>query len=197
MVIALGNPLGLSHTVTQGLVSATERVVPGDEAPLVDFIQTDSAINPGSSGGPLVNLYGEVVGINTAIVQQAQLIGFAVPIDTVKSVLPLLIVGEDQRGWLGITVAPETGDARARLIEAGVVPGVPVAAIEAGSPAEVAGLAAGDRLVALNGAPIPDVLALKRLTVGLLSGETVRFTVRRGTRLLEVDTTLKPRPPDL
>ena len=71
MVVAVGNPLGLEHTVTSGLVSAKERIVPGAENTLVDFLQTDSAINPGSSGGPLLNLRGEVVGINTAIVPNA------------------------------------------------------------------------------------------------------------------------------
>jgi serine protease Do len=196
MVIAMGNPLGLSHTVTQGMVSAKERMVPGEAAPLVDFIQTDSAINPGSSGGPLLNLYGEVVGINTAIVTTAQLIGFAVPIDTVKSVLPLLVVGEARRGWLGISVATDDVEARARALEAGGVAGVAIETVEAGSPAEAAGLRAGDRIVALDGAPIPDVLALQRRTVGLLAEETVRFTVRRGSDLVELEATLAPRPPD-
>ena len=194
IVMALGNPLGLSHTVTQGLVSATERVVPGEGAPLVDFIQTDSAINPGSSGGPLINLYGEVVGINTAIVSSAQLIGFAVPIDTVKSVLPLLIVGGERRGWLGISIAHEDGEARTRLLEESLVPGVVVETVEADSPAASAGILPGDRIVGLNGAPIPDVLSLQRQMVGMLSGETVRFIVRRADGIFSVDATLSPRP---
>ena len=194
IVLAMGNPLGLSHTLTQGLVSAKERVVPGEGAPLVDFIQTDSAINPGSSGGPLLNLYGEVVGINTAIVSSAQLIGFAVPIDTVKSVLPLLILGESRRGWLGVTVAPEDGEARTRLLDEGLVPGVAVASVEAQSPAELAGLKPGDRIIALNGTPVPDTLSLQRQMVGLLSGETVRFAVRRADDVLALDATLAPRP---
>jgi len=196
MVMALGNPLGLSHTVTQGLVSATERVVPGENPPLVDFIQTDSAINPGSSGGPLLNLYGEVVGINTAIVSQAQLLGFAVPIDTVKSVLPLLILGEARRGWLGITVGLEDGETRTRLASAGEVPGVLVETVEPGSPAETAGLRPGDRIVAIDGRPVPDLLTLKRLTVGLLSGQTVRFTLRRDGEPIETEAVLAARPPD-
>jgi len=195
IVIAMGNPLGLSHTVTQGMVSAKERMVPGEQAPLVDFIQTDSAINPGSSGGPLLNLYGEVVGINTAIVTTAQLIGFAVPIDTVKSVLPLLVVGEARRGWLGISVAADDLEARARALEAGGVAGVAIDAVEAGSPAEAAGLRAGDRIVALDGAPIPDLLALQRRTVGLLADETVRFTIRRAGERVELEATLSTRPP--
>jgi len=196
MVMALGNPLGLSHTVTQGLVSATERIVPGEGAPVVDFIQTDSAINPGSSGGPLLNLYGEVVGVNTALVSSAQLIGFAIPIDTVKSVLPLLIVGEARRGWLGVTVAPEDGEARMRLIADGLVPGVVVESVDDESPAQAAGLRPGDRIVGLNGTPVPDVLSLQRQMIGLLSGETVRFSIRRADRVLSLDATLAPRPAD-
>ena len=194
MVMALGNPLGLSHTVTQGLVSATERVVPGEGAPLVDFIQTDSAINPGSSGGPLINLYGEVVGINTAIVSSAQLIGFAVPIDTVKSVIPLLIVGEDRRGWLGISIAHEDGAMRTRLIEESLVPGVVVDTVETGSPAAAAGIEPGDRIVGLNGSPVPDVLSLQRLMVGMLVGEKVQFIVRRPGGIYSIDATLGPHP---
>ena len=194
MVMALANPLGLSHTVTQGLVSATERVVPGEGAPLVDFIQTDSAINPGSSGGPLINLYGEVIGINTAIVSSAQLIGFAVPIDTVKSVLPLLIVGEERRGWLGITIAPEDGASRTRLLEEALVPGVVVDVVEVDSPAATAGIRPGDRIVGLNGSPVLDILSLQRQMVGMLAGETVQFIVRRADGIYSVDATLSPRP---
>ena len=87
VVLAMGNPLGFQHSVTSGLISAKERVAPHARDRYINFLQTDSAINPGSSGGPLVNLYGEVVGINTAIVAQAQLIGFVIPINTVKDVM--------------------------------------------------------------------------------------------------------------
>lgn len=196
MVIAMGNPLGLSHTVTQGLVSATERVVPNPNAPFVDFIQTDSAINPGSSGGPLLNLHGEVVGINTAIVTEAQLIGFAVPIDTVKSVLPLLIVGEARRGWLGVTIGDEDPEQRMQRMARGLVPGARVESVEAGSPAESAGVRPEDLIIGVNGAPIPDLIVLQRSTLGLLEGETVRLRLARGASELTVDATLVKRPPD-
>jgi len=106
MVLAIGNPLGLRHSVTSGIVSATERISPGLNEKLVDFIQTDSAINPGNSGGPLLNLHGEVVGINTAVVSQAHSIGFAIPINTVKKVMPMLVLGKTERGWLGIRAVP-------------------------------------------------------------------------------------------
>ncbi len=196
MVMAVGNPLGLSHTVTQGLVSATERTVPGENAPFVDFIQTDSAINPGSSGGPLLNLYGEVVGINTAIVSDAQLIGFAVPIDTVKRVLPLLILGEARRGWLGVTVGAEDPEVRMERLSQGRIPGAPVEAVEAGSPAALAGLEAGDRIIGINGEITPGLQALQRQTLGLLAGETVRLRVSRGDAELRLEATLVAPPPE-
>ena len=106
MVLAVGNPLGLRHTVTSGLISAKERAAQGANDKYAYFIQTDSAINPGSSGGPLINLYGEVVGINTAIVSQAQLIGFSIPANTVKEVMPLLVLGQTERGWFGLKAIP-------------------------------------------------------------------------------------------
>lgn len=196
MVVAVGNPLGLSHTVTQGLVSATERMVPGENAPFVDFIQTDSAINPGSSGGPLLNLYGEVVGINTAIVSDAQLIGFAVPIDTVKRVLPLLILGEARRGWLGVTIGTEDAEARRERILRGRVPGAPVVDVEAGSPADASGVRAGDRIIGVAGEPTPGLRALQRQMLGLMEGETVRLRLARGEREWDVEATLVAQPPD-
>ena len=94
MVLAMGNPLGFRHTVTSGLISAKERLAPTTGDRYTNFLQTDSASNPGSSGGPLINLYGEVVGINTAIIAEAQLIGFAIPINTVKDVMGMLVTGK-------------------------------------------------------------------------------------------------------
>ncbi len=106
-VIAIGNPFGLDHTVTAGIVSATGRDI--GQGPYDDFIQTDAAINPGNSGGPLLNLAGEVIGINTAINPQANTIGFAVPINMVKEILPQLEEkGHVLRGWLGVGVQPVT-----------------------------------------------------------------------------------------
>jgi S1-C subfamily serine protease len=106
------------------------------------------------------------------------------------------VVGEARRGWLGISVAADDVEARARALgEGGGVAGVAIETVEAGSPAEAAGLRAGDRIVALDGAPIPDVLALQRRSVGLLADETVRFTVRRGDEELDLEATLSTRPP--
>ena len=102
-VVAIGNPFGLEHTVTAGIVSAKHRDI--GQGSYDDFIQTDAAINPGNSGGPLLNLAGEVIGINTAINPRANTIGFAVPINMAKEILPQLKAeGHVTRGWLGVVI---------------------------------------------------------------------------------------------
>ena len=102
-VVAIGNPFGLEHTVTAGIVSAKHRVI--GQGSYDDFIQTDAAINPGNSGGPLLNLAGEVIGINTAINPRANTIGFAVPVNMAKEILPQLQAsGQVTRGWLGVVI---------------------------------------------------------------------------------------------
>jgi serine protease Do len=106
-VLAIGNPFGLGHTVTAGIVSAKGRVI--GAGPYDDFIQTDASINPGNSGGPLFNIKGEVIGINTAIVARGQGIGFAIPINMAQDVLPQLKSdGKVTRGWLGVQIQPLT-----------------------------------------------------------------------------------------
>jgi serine protease Do len=102
-VVAIGNPFGLNHTVTSGIVSAKGRVI--GAGPYDDFIQTDASINPGNSGGPLFNMHGQVVGINTAIIPQGQGIGFAIPVNTAKPLIPQLVNdGEVTRGYLGVNI---------------------------------------------------------------------------------------------
>ncbi len=193
MVIAMGNPLGLNHTVTSGLVSAKERIVNSGGPLLLDFLQTDSAINPGSSGGPLLNLHGEVVGINTAIVGNAQGIGFAIPINTVKTVAPLLITGRTERGWLGTSVRPlDPGegvalgwtDSRAVVVNEVLV----------NSPAAEAGLEPNDVIVRINGQEVSGFVAFRRRTLALLPGHEVELTVFRGGELRELRSTLVRNP---
>src|SRR5262249_58220019 len=107
-VIAIGNPFGLGHSVTMGIVSAKSRTI--GAGPYDDFIQTDASINPGNSGGPLFNLQGQVVGINTAINPNGQGIGFAIPVDALKDVLPQLVsTGHVSRGRLGVLIQPVDG----------------------------------------------------------------------------------------
>src|SRR5207237_8372738 len=104
-LIAIGNPFGLSHTVTTGVVSALNRSLNTDGRTYYDFIQTDASINPGNSGGPLLNIKGELVGINTAIYGKAQGIGFAIPISRAKRVMKDLVsYGEVRRAWVGLVV---------------------------------------------------------------------------------------------
>jgi S1-C subfamily serine protease len=125
-VIALGNPFGLSNSVTTGVVSASRRSLRTGGREFRDFIQTDASINPGNSGGPLVNLDGEVIGVNTAIVQEAQGIGFAIPIDKARRILgDLLKFGRVTGAWVGVAVQSITPDL-AQSLGPGGRPGVPV-----------------------------------------------------------------------
>jgi serine protease Do len=191
MVIAVGNPLGLNHTVTSGFVSAVERVMPDDSAYL-DFLQTDSAINPGSSGGPLLDLYGEVVGINTALASEAQLIGFAIPINIVKAVMPLLVTGQTERGWLGVLLAaPRIGELGEAIPD---VEGAVVEEVDPAGPAAAAGLRPGDRIVALDGQPVPDVHALRRRWLALLPGDEIELAVARGPERITAPVRLATAP---
>lgn len=153
-VMAVGNPFGLGQTVTSGIVSAKGRVI--GAGPYDDFIQTDASINPGNSGGPLFNMKGEIVGINTAIIQHAQGIGFAIPINTARPLIPQLVTkGEVTRGYLGVniqTVTPELASALKLKDGSGAL----VADVVPGSPAEKAGIRRGDVIVGYNGKKIQD-----------------------------------------
>jgi len=136
-VLAIGNPFGLSNTVTAGIVSAKGRII--GAGPYDDFIQTDAPINPGNSGGPLFNLKGEVVGINTAIVAQGQGIGFAIPVDVVKPLIPQLIsTGGVTRGYLGVNIQAITPEL-AKAMNLKDTKGALVSEVVPGSPADKAG----------------------------------------------------------
>jgi len=156
-VLAVGNPFGLSGTVTSGIISAKGRVI--GEGPFDHFIQTDAAINPGNSGGPLVNMDGKVIGMNTAIIASGQGIGFAIPSDTIKYELPYLMKGEvPKRGWLGVGIqllTPEVAD----LLKLKSLNGAIVNEVFKDSPAAKAGIEPGDVIVSMNGKSIyaPDL----------------------------------------
>jgi serine protease Do len=195
MVLAIGNPLGLRHSVTLGIVSATERIAPALNQDLVDFIQTDSAINPGSSGGPLINCYGEAVGINTALVSEAQSIGFAVPINTVKEVMPMLVLGKTERGWFGVRAVPLIGSMAAELgypNEGGVL----VAAVEKESPAEAAGILPDDVITALNGETLESFVRFRRKLLSLGPGQEIRLTIFRKGEPIEIRAKLADKAPE-
>ncbi len=153
-VIAIGNPFGLSHTVTTGVVSAVGRTLQQGDQTYYDFIQTDASINPGNSGGPLLNIRGALIGINTAIYQKAQGIGFAVPVDRARRIVSDLIAyGAVRLPWVGAIVQDLTPDLAAHFGVRGAR-GVVVRDIEAESPAKEAGVARGDVITAVNGRPV-------------------------------------------
>jgi serine protease Do len=176
-VMAVGNPFGLSNTVTAGIVSAKGRVI--GAGPYDDFIQTDAPINPGNSGGPLFNLKGEVVGINTAIIPNGQGIGFAVPVNQAKALLPQLeSKGEVTRGYLGVQVQAITPEL-AKSLKLTDTKGALVADVTPGSPAEKAGITRGDVIVGFNGKPVSEVGNLPSLVAVTPVDSAVPVTLRR------------------
>ncbi len=192
IAIAIGNPLGFEQTVTSGIVSAlgrSMRSTSGRQIP--DVIQTDAALNPGNSGGPLLNARGEVVGVNTAIIPGAQAICFAVAIDTAKWVIPQLLQHRrERRAHLGVAGRTQPLDrrlVRAHALEAAT--GVLVSGVDAGSPAARAGLRDGDVLVGLDGEPVDSVDRLHQRLDGSRIGRQCMLRVLRGAALLYLAVT--------
>ena len=149
-VIAIGNPFGLSHTVTTGVISAVNRSFQTEKRIYNDFIQTDAAINPGNSGGPLLNIDGELIGINTSIYQKAQGVGFAIPIDRARRIIHDLVqYGEVQPAYIGLDVQDLTAQLREYFHLQGES-GVLVAHVTPGGPADRAGLEKGDLVTSLG-----------------------------------------------
>ncbi|MBE3069643.1 MAG: trypsin-like peptidase domain-containing protein [Planctomycetes bacterium] len=182
-VIAVGNPFGYQHTVTTGVVSALDRTLePSRDQRYTGLIQTDAPINPGNSGGPLLNIRAELIGINTAIRAGAQGLGFAIPVDKVREIMiGLLNLRRPGRPWLGLKYRTDTA-------------GIAVAEVEKGSPADKAGLEAGDHIEAANGRPAPDVIEFETMLLDRKAGEVVRLAVRRGDRTLEKSAVLAEAP---
>jgi S1-C subfamily serine protease len=189
IAIAIGNPLGFEHTVTAGIVSAHGRSLRASTGRLIpDVVQTDAALNPGNSGGPLLNSRGEVIGINTAIIRGAQSLCFAVAVDIAAWVVPqLLRHGAVRRAWLGVggrtTVLPR------RVVSALALDGsgaVRVDMVEAGSPAALAGLREGDLIVGIDGQAVPTIDALHQLLSSERIGRESVIKLLRGTMPPEV-----------
>ena len=176
-VIAIGNPFGLDHTVTAGIVSAKGRDI--GQGPYDDYIQTDAAINPGNSGGPLLNLAGEVIGINSAINPQANTIGFAVPINLAKQILPQLKEkGSVTRGWLGVAIQPITPEL-AESFGLEKSEGALVAQVTPGSPADEAGVQRGDVIVRFGDEKIGKMHELPAIVSATPVGKQVQIEVIR------------------
>jgi S1-C subfamily serine protease len=197
LAIAIGNPLGLQATVTVGVVSALRRTLRGDNGRLIeDVIQTDAALNPGNSGGALVDAFGAVIGINTAIIGGAQGLCFAVPSNTAKAIVPeLMRNGRVARGWFGIAgQTQELSRALVRRLALKSESGVLVAAITSGGPAETAGLEVGDVLLKLDGEVTPSVDAIHKLLSRDRIGRRVELVVLRRGALTKLTLSVTERP---
>jgi serine protease Do len=209
-VLAIGNPMGLNQTLTRGIVSAINRILPETPFSLMEpLIQTDAPINPGNSGGPLLNRCGEVIGITTAIMPEAQGIGFAIPINLAKAVFPsLLNHGRVIRPWLGFH-GQLVGEPLRNLLRIPLVDGLLVEVLEPRSPAEQAGLrggqleivvagrsvlVGGDIITSVNGVALDSPDRLSQAMRPLRVGTTIRLTVFRDGNYRDVEYTLPERP---
>jgi S1-C subfamily serine protease len=195
--VAIGSPLGFESTVTAGVISALGRTLRSVSGHLVDnVIQTDAALNPGNSGGPLVDSHGRVIEINTAVIQPAQGICFAVPINTAKTILPQLLKhGRVIRGYLGlhvrqVPVAPELRATFALQQKSGVE----ILMLEEDGPAQNAGLWIEDIIVGVNSQPVASVDDLLRLLTQLPVGLPTKVAVLREGRLIERTAVLGEYP---
>jgi S1-C subfamily serine protease len=206
-VLAIGNAEGLSNSLTVGVVSAVKRSLDGSAIELVDaFIQTDAAINPGNSGGPLLNSAGQVIGINDAILTNAQNMGFAIPVDLARSVIPDLIeMGHPYRPMLGFT-GSEVTDSMAALFGLPVGRGFLVEEVLPGSPAQIAGLRAGSRMVtisdkpyvlggdiivAVDGDPFTSAAQLAQVLLRSRPGQELRLKLYREGQTVEIELPLE------
>jgi Do/DeqQ family serine protease len=199
IVLAIGNPFGVGQTVTSGIVSALGRSHLGINA-FENFIQTDAAVNPGNSGGALVDTNGSLVGINTAIYSQSggsMGIGFAIPVSLARNVMEQIIKsGGVTRGWIGVEVQEITPE----LAESFRMPstdGALIAGVMRGSPADKAGIKPGDVLLAIDGKQIKDAENMLELIAGLEPGQNGRITLRREGKEIEVPALIgkRPKPP--
>ncbi len=198
-VLAIGNPFGLSHTVSAGIVSAKGRTLrdldgQGSDSGYFDFLQTDASINPGNSGGPLIDLGGRVVGISTAIRAHSNNIGFAIPIDMVRELLPSLVTtGQVKRSALGVRVDPILVEDVQRLHLTDTA-GAIVRAVQPDSAAARAGIRANDVIVEFSGQPIVGPETLRWLASMSGIGRVATVRVLRGTAILELRPTLDALP---
>ncbi|MFZ5596513.1 MAG: trypsin-like peptidase domain-containing protein [Bacillota bacterium] len=188
--IAIGNPQGLDHTVTVGVISAKGRPITIENKQYKNLLQTDASINPGNSGGPLLNDKGQVIGINTAVNASAQGIGFAIPTSTVRPVLDTLInQGKITRPWLGVyikTVDKSVAD----NMHLGVSEGVLVASVIEGGPAARAGIRQGDVITGIDGNKIASADDLTSLVEKMQPGQQSAVVVNRGGKNLTIEVTI-------
>jgi S1-C subfamily serine protease len=190
LVIAIGNPYGFQYTVTAGVVSALGRSIRSTTGRLIsNVIQTDAALNPGNSGGPLVNSAGEVIGVNTAVIMAAQGLCFAIPINTAKYLAALLIRdGKVRRSYIGLGGQNVTLPRRlVRFHNLPAAEGVLVISLEPNSPGQKAGLRQGDVIVAFAGQPVTEIDDLHKLLTATRIGVKSPLTILRGTEKMALD----------
>lgn len=193
-VVAIGNPFGLEHTVTVGVISAKNRSIRLEKLNFDGFFQTDAAINPGNSGGPLINLDNQVIGINTAIVPYAQGIGFAIPINVAKQVMNDLVkYGRVKRAWLGVYMQPLTPE----IIEAFGLnsgDGTLISDVVPSSPAEKSGLQRGDVVKRFGSVPIKAPDDLSKAVRKQVAGDVVKVEIVREGKTMSVSIRLEELP---
>ncbi len=191
-VLAVGNPFGLDRSVTAGIVSAKERRNVVSSLPYQDFLQTDAAVNPGNSGGPLVNLRGEVVGINTAIVGDAfQGISFAIPSSIAREVYQRLkATGRASHGWLGVALQPLAEDVADKLGAGGVM----ISNVIRGSPADGAGVKPGDIVLRWNDQLVSQPMDLSVRVARTAVDAKAKIVVYRDGEEIEIVVAVGERP---
>ncbi|MFQ5587679.1 MAG: DegQ family serine endoprotease [Nitrospiria bacterium] len=198
-ILAVGNPFGLTQTVTMGIVSAVGRANIG-LADYEDFIQTDAAINPGNSGGAMVNIQGELVGINTAIFTRSggyMGIGFAVPSDMVRSIIGSLVKsGKVVRGWLGVAIQEVTPQI-AQGFGLQETKGALVSEVMTGSPAEKAGFRTGDVILSFGGEAVEDTNQLRHIVAKALAGDHVKVELIRDQKKINLKVIIEVQPNNL
>ncbi len=202
--IAIGNPLGLDNTVTAGIISATGRTSAQIQVPdkRVEFIQTDAAINPGNSGGPLLNERGEVIGVNTAIIGNAQGLGFAIPINQARKIASeLMTKGRVDHPYLGIQMLTLTPELKAQLsssqefnVSLQTDSGVVIAGIVPGSPAARSGLRKWDVIKEMNGRTITDANEVQQIVSDTGLEDAIAFTLNRSGQTVTLDIRPGPYP---
>lgn len=197
-VIAIGNPFGLSHTVTTGVVSALERSVRTDERIYRHFIQIDASINPGNSGGPLLNIEGELIGINTAIYQKAQGIGFAIPIKKAERIVKeILRVGEVRLPWLGIELQELSAALRKSFNFPAEKKGLLVSDVHGSAPAAQAGVRTGDILTRMEGISVSSLGEYRDLVAEYTPGDRLRLSLFRKGEEMTVSVQPSVLPQDI
>jgi Do/DeqQ family serine protease len=196
-VVALGNPMGIGQTVTSGIVSAKGRSTGLSDGSFEDFLQTDAAINRGSSGGALVNTNGELIGINSQILSPSGGnigIGFAIPSNMAKAVMDqLLKTGKVRRGMMGVTIQPIDADLASSL-SLPAARGAIITSVQPGGPAERAGIQRGDVVTSINNQPVVDHNSLRNLIAGMTPGSSANVTVVRNGREQNMQVALTELP---